>query len=106
MMNMVGGKMISKKELFGRICGALLPPGTVTGITAMLSLARSRKAQGSLEYIMMLAAASVVIVLALAMVVKLKGSVASNVIVNGNSMSVSQAIGSELSSLGSNTVLN
>ena len=73
-------------------------------VYAFLAIARSRKAQSSLEYIMMVAAASVVIVLALAMVVKLKGAVVSNVSVNGNSMSVSQAISSELGSLTSNGV--
>jgi len=36
--------------------------------------------------------------------VKLKGAVVSNVSVNGNSMSVSQAISSELGSLTSNGV--
>lgn len=73
-------------------------------VYAFLAIARSRKAQSSLEYIMMVAAASVVIVLALAMVVKLKGAVVSNVSVNGNSMSVSSAIASEMGSLTSNGV--
>jgi type IV secretory pathway component VirB8 len=73
-------------------------------LAAFLAVARSKRAQSSLEYIMMVAAASVVIVLALAMVVKLKGAVVSNVSVNGNSMSVSQAISSELGSLTSNGV--
>jgi len=73
-------------------------------VLAMFALARSKKAQGSLEYIMMVAAASVVIVIALAMVVKLKGAVVSNVTVSGSSMGVSQAIAKELGSLTSNGV--
>lgn len=73
-------------------------------VFALFALARSKRAQGSLEYIMMVAAASVVIVLALAMVVKLKGSVAGTVIVNGTNMSISQAISRELGSLASNGV--
>lgn len=70
----------------------------------LVRLARYSKGQGSLEYIMMLAAASIVIVLALAMIVKLKSAVVSNVTMNGNSMSISQAISSQLSSISSNTV--
>ncbi len=69
-----------------------------------LALARSKKAQSSLEYIMMVAAASVVIVLALATVVKLRGAVVSNVTVNGNSIGIAAEIGKELASLTSNAV--
>jgi hypothetical protein len=70
---------------------------------AFLALAKSKKAQGSLEYIMMVAAASIVIVVALAMVVKLKGAVISHVSINGTNDSISQAISGELGSL-SNTI--
>jgi type IV secretory pathway component VirB8 len=73
-------------------------------VRALLAIAKSRRAQSSLEYIMMIAAASVVIVLALAMVVKLKGAVVHNLSVNGTSMSISQAISNELGSLASNAV--
>lgn len=66
---------------------------------ALFALAQSKKAQSSLEYIMMVAAASVVIVLALAMVVKLKSAVVSNVTVNGSSVDIAAEIGKELSSL-------
>ena len=66
---------------------------------ALFALAESKKAQSSLEYIMMVSAASIVIVLALAMVIKLKGAVVSSVSVNGTNMSVSQAISKELGSL-------
>ncbi len=69
---------------------------------ALFALARNKKAQSSLEYIMMVAAASVVIVIALAMVVKLKGVATSNITVNGTSESVASAIGKELGSLTSN----
>jgi|GEM_PF-1325192 hypothetical protein len=69
---------------------------------ALLAVARSMKGQGSLEYIMMIAAASIVIVIALAMVVKLRGAVGSNVVVNGVNVSVTQAISNELGSLSKN----
>jgi hypothetical protein len=77
-----------------------LPAGAV----AFLALAGSRKAQSSLEYIMMVAAASVVIVLALATVVKLRGAVVSNVTVNGTSVGIATEIGKQLASLTSNGV--
>ena len=66
---------------------------------AFMLLAKKRRAQGSLEYIMMLSAASIVILIALAMIVKLKGSVVSTVSVNGANSSVSQAISSQLANL-------
>lgn len=69
---------------------------------SFLVVARSRKAQGSLEYMMMVAAASIVIVIALAMVVKLKGSVSSGVVINGTNVSVSKAISAEIGALSKN----
>lgn len=66
---------------------------------AFIMLAQRSRAQGSLEYIMMLSAASIVILIALAMLVKLKGSVAGNVSMNGTSESISQAISTQLSGL-------
>lgn len=66
---------------------------------AFLMLASRKKGQGSLEYIMMLSAASIVILIALAMIVKLKGATTGNVIVNGTNMSIGQAISSQISSL-------
>lgn len=66
---------------------------------AFAMIARKRRGQGSLEYIMMLSAASIVILIALAMIVKLKGSVVSTVNVNGSNSSVSQAISGQLSNL-------
>ncbi len=84
----------------GKLADGLLPANAA----AFLALARSKKAQGSLEYIMMVAAASIVIVLALAMVIKLKGAVVSNVSINGTSTGIANAIGRELGSLTSNGV--
>jgi hypothetical protein len=66
---------------------------------AFLVLAKKMRGQGSLEYIMMLSAASIVILIALAMIVKLKGSVVGSITVNGTNMSVGQAISSQLSGL-------
>lgn len=68
---------------------------------ALMMLLRRRKGQGSLEYIMMLSAASIVILIALAMIAKLKGSVVTTVSVNGTNSSVSQAISNQLSGLSS-----
>ena len=70
---------------------------------AFAVLARRRRAQGSLEYIMMLSAASIVILIALAMIVKLKGAVVTNVNVGGTNSSVSQAISGQLSNLSKGT---
>ncbi len=89
-----------KIRKLARIAYGLVPPEAL----AFAAIARSKRAQGSLEYIMMIAAASVVIVIALAMVIKLKSSVGATVTVNGNSMGVSQAISTELGNLSSNIV--
>lgn len=69
---------------------------------AALLSARSAKGQGSLEYIMMIAAASIVIVMALVMVVKLRGSVPTDVAINGTNTSISGAIAGQLGKLSSN----
>jgi len=66
---------------------------------AFFLLAKRSRAQGSLEYIMMLSAASIVILIALAMIVKMKGAVAGTVSVNGTNVSISQAISRQLSNL-------
>jgi len=52
---------------------------------------------------MMLAAASIVIAIALAMVVSLRGSVVSSIVVNGTNMSIAQAIAHELTALSSSS---
>ncbi len=87
-------------ELVERVKRAecVLPPE----VRAMLLLARSRKGQGSLEYIMMIAAASIVIVMALVMMVKLRGAVPATVSVNGTNDSVTGAIAQQLGKLSSN----
>lgn len=74
-----------------------------TEAQALFLLANKRRAQGSLEYIMMLSAASIVILIALAMIVKLKGSVVSNVNIGGANLSISQAISNQLSGLSNGT---
>lgn len=79
--------------------------GEAKAILAIAGSTRRMKGQGSLEYIMMLAAASLVIVLALAMMVKLRGAVVTSVPVNGVNTSVSNAISGELSSLTANSVV-
>ncbi|MCL4365183.1 MAG: hypothetical protein M1569_02960 [Candidatus Marsarchaeota archaeon] len=66
---------------------------------AFFLLAKRGRAQGSLEYIMMLSAASIVILIALAMIVKMKSAVAGTVSINGTNMSISQAISKQLSEL-------
>ncbi|MDE1870601.1 MAG: hypothetical protein KGH71_06600 [Candidatus Micrarchaeota archaeon] len=53
---------------------------------------------------MMLAAASLVVAVALAMVVKLKGAAVTTVLVNGSNSSISGAISHELATLASNSV--
>ncbi|MDE1827861.1 MAG: hypothetical protein KGH65_01735 [Candidatus Micrarchaeota archaeon] len=73
-------------------------------VQALLAVAKSMKGQGSLEYIMMLAAASLVVAVALAMVVKLKGAAVTTVLVNGSNSSISGAISHELATLASNSV--
>ncbi|MGC8628780.1 MAG: hypothetical protein ACP5T4_01035 [Candidatus Micrarchaeia archaeon] len=71
---------------------------------ALFAFARSKKAQSSLEYVMMIAAASIVIVLAISMVVKLKSAAITSVNVNGTNESIAQAISKELGSLTANAV--
>jgi hypothetical protein len=69
---------------------------------AFWEIGKTMRAQGSLEYIMMIAAASVVVVIALAMIVKLKGAIINHVSISGVNTSVSDAISKELSNLSSN----
>ena len=67
---------------------------------ALVALARSMRGQGSLEYIMMLSAVSIVIVIALAMVTQLKGT-AMHAFANGTNQSVVTQLSRELSNLSS-----
>lgn len=70
----------------------------VDEVRALLALAGAKRSQGSLEYIMMLSAVSVVIVIALAMVTQLKGT-AVHAFTNGTNQSVSARLSSELANL-------
>ncbi|MDE1810646.1 MAG: hypothetical protein KGH66_01215 [Candidatus Micrarchaeota archaeon] len=67
-------------------------------ITALLALARAKRAQGSLEYIMMLSAVSIVIVIALAMVTQLKGT-AVHAFMGSSNQSVASQLSSQLGNL-------
>jgi len=66
---------------------------------AFMALARAAKAQGSLEYIMMLSAVSIVIVIALAMVTQLKGTAVHAFSGNSVNQSISTKLASELTNL-------
>jgi hypothetical protein len=70
----------------------------VDDVKALLAVAGAKRAQGSLEYIMMLSAVSVVIVIALAMVTQLK-TTAVHAFSNGTNQSVSAKLSSELGNL-------
>jgi hypothetical protein len=59
---------------------------------------RMSRAQGSIEYIMMLSAVSIIIIVALAMMTQLKGA-AVNSFFNGTGGNVAQQLASELSNL-------
>jgi hypothetical protein len=62
-------------------------------------MVRASRAQGSLEYVMMIATASIVIVMALVMIVKLKTTIPNNVLINGTNYSITSAISQQLSRL-------
>ncbi|MGC8478810.1 MAG: hypothetical protein ACP5NE_02700 [Candidatus Micrarchaeia archaeon] len=62
---------------------------------ALFLLLRASKGQGSMEYIMMLSAVSIIIVVALAMILQLKG-VALHAFLNSSNQSVANSISSEL----------
>ncbi len=68
-------------------------------IEAMLVMAKSKKkAQGSIEYLLMLSAVSIVIVIALAMIVQLKGA-AIHAFYNSTNQSLVGQIGTEISNI-------
>ncbi|HUY70393.1 MAG TPA: class III signal peptide-containing protein [Candidatus Baltobacteraceae bacterium] len=67
-------------------------------IAALFALARSRKGQGSLEYIMMLSAVSIVIVIALAMVTQLKGT-AVHAFMGSSNQSIASQLSAQLGNL-------
>ncbi|MCL5680118.1 MAG: hypothetical protein M1465_02140 [Candidatus Marsarchaeota archaeon] len=65
---------------------------------AMLALARSKRGQSSIEYLMMLSAVSIVIIIALAMITQLKGA-AVHSFFNGTNGSVISTIKTEISNI-------
>jgi hypothetical protein len=80
---------------------------TIDRITALLpfvpearalACCRRLRGQGSLEYIMMLSAVSIVIVIALAMIAQLKGS-AIHAFSNGTNQSITSELSRELANL-------
>jgi len=64
-------------------------------VRALFLLSKARKGQGSMEYIMMLSAVSIIIVVALAMILQLKG-VALHAFLNNSNQSVTNSLSSEL----------
>lgn len=60
---------------------------------------KQRKCQGSIEYIMMLSAVSIIIVIALTMMVQLKGT-ALNSFFNSSNSSIASQLNSQLQNLG------
>ena len=69
-----------------------------TELRAVALMAKGRRGQGSLEYIMMLSAVGIIIVVALAMVLQLKGT-ALHAFSNGTNQSISSELGNELQNL-------
>ncbi len=70
----------------------------VSLVRAMLCVARSKRGQSSIEYLMILSAVSIVIVIALAMITQLKG-VALHGFMNGTNGSVVSTLKSELQNI-------
>ena len=62
------------------------------------ALVRSSKGQGSLEYIMMISAVSIIVMIALTMMMQLKG-VALHSFYNGSNASVAQSLAKEMANL-------
>ncbi len=70
-------------------------------IRALLLIGRAR-GQGSIEYILMLSAVSIIIVVALAMIMQLKGT-ALHAFANSSNQSISAELGKELTNLTNST---
>ncbi|MEM0202265.1 MAG: hypothetical protein QXR73_03750 [Candidatus Micrarchaeaceae archaeon] len=64
----------------------------------LLALLKAKKAQSSLEYIMMLSAVSIIIVIALAMITQLKGT-ALHAFFGSSNQSISSEIANQLSNM-------
>ncbi len=74
--------------------------GTILStIRVLLMTAKTKKGQGSLEYIMMLSAVSIIIVIALAMIMQLKGTAIHAFSGNSVNQSVTGQLTNELSNL-------
>lgn len=69
----------------------------MTEMRAIFLVAKGRKGQGSLEYIMMLSAVGIIVVVALAMILQLKGTALHAFTNNGTS--ISSQLGNELQNL-------
>ncbi len=72
--------------------------GQINVIRAFLAVARAKRAQSSLEYIMMLSAVSIIIVIALAMIMQLKGA-AVHTFFNSTNQSIGAELTNELANL-------
>ncbi len=73
----------------------------ISEIKALLTMARVSKGQGSLEYIMVLSAVGIIIVIALAMVTQLKGTAMHAFFGSSSNQSVATQLANELSNLSS-----
>jgi hypothetical protein len=73
----------------------------INEIRALLLIGRA-KGQGSIEYILMLSAVSIIIVVALAMMMQLKGT-ALHAFSNSSNRSISAELGKELTNLTNST---
>lgn len=67
-------------------------------IRSLLSSEKYVRGQGSIEYIMMLSAVSIIIVIALAMVMEMKG-VATHAFFNSSNQSIASELSKDLSNL-------
>ncbi len=70
----------------------------IEGIRSLLYSAKYTRGQGSIEYIMMLSAVSIIIVIALAMVMEMKG-VATHTFFNSSNQSIASELSRDLSNL-------
>jgi hypothetical protein len=73
----------------------------INEVRALLLIGRA-KGQGSIEYILMLSAVSIIIVVALAMIIQLKGT-ALHAFSSGSNQSISTELGKELTNLTNST---
>ena len=67
----------------------------------LIRFSRTHKGQGSLEYIMMLSAVGIIIVVALAMVMQLKGTAMHAFFGNSSNQSIANQLSTEMANLSS-----